>query len=367
MTLRDNALLFDITTRLALFVEGVKLGQMQEFNSVLASVDEELRRLFGKVEHKTLDGLSKAELNRLLLSLRKVQLRVYSAYTQKLLKALEDFMQLRLEMTAVAYASVKLSFLQPDEDFTQLSEDAAFDFIATQSEKETFAPLFGLAVILPTGKPSLWSTVKNAPIPANGLNLLPFVNTFARSAQASIENTIRKAYANRQTVAETLAELNGKRSTQGNSTVFAKLGRQANAVIDAAYSHVDQIVSQAVISAIFASYQWVSIIDDSTTHVCQEREGKTYRYGSGPIPPAHYGCRSVTVPLASLFDDFKPLTLYAWLKRQPRAVQEQFIGKEAAALLDTGKITAKDFAGLTIAKPLSLTQFKSKLELILTA
>lgn len=373
MAIRDSGLLFDVTTRLALFVENIKLGQMAEFNSVLASIDEELRKLLGRVNYKTLDGLSKAELNKLLVALRRSQLRIYSAYTEKLIKSLQDFMQLRLEVSAVAYASLKWNFLNLPGDkpftqanFKQLDEDKAFAFIAAQSELETFAPLFGLAAILPSGKNSLWSTIKNAPIPANGLYLLPFVQTFARSASASTENVIRRAYANRQTVAETLAELTGKSAVQGHSTQLAKIRNQANAVIETAFAHVDQISSAAIVSAIFARYQWVSVIDNSTTQFCRDHDGRVFRFGVGPIPPAHYKCRSITVPLASLFDDFKPPTLYAWLKRQPRSVQAEFIGKDAAALLSSGQISSKDFASLVVGRAMQLNQFKSKVGLILS-
>lgn len=364
MTKRDSALLFDITTRLALFVEALKLGQMQEFTAVLAAVDEELRKLFSKIEYKTLDGLTKAELNHLLLALRKAQTRIYTVYTDRLIRALQDFMQQRLEVSAIAYASAKHNFDSKDEPLT-FDTEGAFDYIKNESEALPFAPLFGLAVILPSGKPSLWSTIKNAPIPANGLNLLPFIQSFSRAAQASVENTIRKAYANKATVAETLAELNGKRTAQGNSTQFAKLQLQASAIIETSFSHVDQIVAQALLSALFSHYKWVSIMDGHTTTVCRERDNKVFRYGEGPVPPAHYRCRSVTVPLASILDDFDPPTLYAWLKAQPDAVQVEFLGDEAAALLNAGKLSAKDFANVFVVKPLKLNQFKSKLGLIL--
>lgn len=372
MTKRDNERLFDITTRLALFVEGIKLWQMAEFNAVLAAVDEELRRLLGRVEVKTMDGLSKAELNRLLLSLRRAQSQVYTAYTAKLIGSLEQFMRVRLDVGAIAYASAKFSFLANpgDEPFTQdtfttLSEAKAYAFIESQSEKETFAPLFGLGAILGGGA-GLWSTIKNAPIPANGSLLLPFVQTFARSAQASVENTVRKAYANRQSVAETLAEISGKRTAQGNSTQFAKIKAQADAVIETAFAHVDQISSQAIVSALFARYQWLSVIDGSTTTVCRERDEKIFRYGQGPVPPAHYKCRSITVPLASLFGDFKPPTLYAWLKRQPHSVLVDIVGKTVADLFKSGDMTAKEFGRLTIGSPSPINQFKSKLALILS-
>lgn len=360
----DNERLFDATVALALFVENIKLGQMREFNSVLAAIDEDLRKLLSRVEYKTLDGLSKAELNRLLLQLRRSQYRIYSAYTEKLIESLQEFMRVRLDVSAVVYASLKHSFDNNNEPLT-FDEDGAFEYIEGESQALPFSPLFGLAAILPSGKTSLWSNIKNAPIPANGLYLLPFVNTFARSAQASVENTIRKAYANRQTVAETLAEISGQSKPQGNSTQLAKIRNQANAVIETAFAHVDQISSAAVVSAIFARYQWISVMDGTTTPFCRDHNLRIFRYGAGPIPPAHYKCRSITVPLASQFGDFSPPTLYAWLKRQTRSLQIEFIGKDAAALLSSGEITSKDFTSLTVGKPMQLNQFKSKIGLIL--
>ncbi|URA06925.1 head morphogenesis protein [Xanthomonas phage Pfeifenkraut] len=364
MAITESGRLFDVTTRLALFVENVKLGQMQEFNAVLAAVEEDLRKTFARVNYKTLDGLSKAELNRLLLSLRKSQLRIYSAYTEKLIKSLQEFMQARLDVSAIVYGSIKHGF--STGEFEQFSEKRAYEYVEEQSGLLPFAPLFGLAAILPSGSKSLWSVIKNAPIPANGLYVLPFIQTFARSAQSSVENTIRKAYANRQTVAETLAELAGQRAVQGHSTQLAKIRNQANAVIETAFAHVDQISASAIVSAIYSRYMWLSVIDGNTTQFCRDHDGRIFRYGAGPIPPAHYKCRSVTVPLASQFDDFSPPTLYAWLKRQPRSVQAEFIGKDAAALLSSGQISSKDFASLIVGVPMQLKNFKSKVGLILS-
>lgn len=364
MALTESGRLFDITLRLALFVENIKLGQMREFNAVLAAVDEELRKLLNGVKYSTLDGLSKAELNRLLVALRRSQTRIYSAYSEKLIESLQEFMQLRLDVSAIAFASVKHSFDNNGEPL-EFDEDEAYDYIEDESEQLPFSPLFGLAAILPGGKTSLWSAIKNAPIPANGLYVLPFIQTFGRSAQASVENTIRKAWANKVPVQKLIAELSGERSPQGRSTQFAKIKAQANAVIETAFSHVDQISSQAITSALFNQYIWVSVIDSATTDVCLDRNGKVYRYGQGPIPPAHYRCRSTTAPLWSQLDDFSPPTLYAWLKKQSTALQREFLSADAVSALNKGELTAKDFAHVVIGRPLELNKFKSKTGLIL--
>jgi hypothetical protein len=363
--MNDSERLFDITTRLALFVEAIKLGQAREFDAVLQTVNEQVRKLLMRVQYKTLDGLTKAELNQLLVSLRRTQATIYSRYAEQLINSLQQFMQLRVQMSAMAYGSARWNSINGKQGAPkQLSEDQAFAFIAAQSDKETFSPLYGLAAILPDGKDSLWATIKNAPIPANGLYLLPFVSAFIKSAQASVENAVRKAYANKETVEVTIAEIGGEVAKQGASTQLAKIGMQAAAVVETSISHIDQIVAQAVASALFSHYQWHSIIDGSTTTVCRERDRQAYRYGQGPVPPAHYRCRSITVPLASLFDDFSVTSLYAWLKRQPRALQDEIVGSDIADALESGELTAKDFAKVKL-KALQLSQFKKKIGLVL--
>src|SRR5690349_6325276 len=105
MSKRDNEKLYDITLALALFVENIKIGQLLEFNAVLKDVDLELRKTLGQVKTKKLDGLTKAELSKLILTLRKAQLRIYSAYTEKLIRNRQAFMKMRLDVGAIAYGS----------------------------------------------------------------------------------------------------------------------------------------------------------------------------------------------------------------------------------------------------------------------
>ena len=84
------------------------------------------------------------------------------------------------------------------------SDEEAIKYLQEENNQTNVFPLFGLAAI--TGNNDrLWSAVTNAPIPANGLYLLPFVKTFTTSAQAGVENTIRKAWANGWTLQETIA------------------------------------------------------------------------------------------------------------------------------------------------------------------
>ena len=68
---------------------------------------------------------------------------------------------------------------------------------------------------------------------------------------------------------------------------------------------------------------------------------KIYVVGLGPIPPAHYRCRSTIVAYKS---GMKVPTSYGeWLKGQPLKVIEESLGKAKAQMFLTGKVKIDKF------------------------
>ena len=365
MALSDNMRLYDIATRSQVYIEGVKVQMAREFNFVLAELRIELNRLLNRVKYKTLDGLTKAELNRLVLSLRESQSRIYSKYTQQLIKQLKDFMAVNLEMNRRAYSLAHAEMNMEDGETTpKVPTDAqAIEYIKQQNESSNIIPLFGIASV--TGNNDrLWSAVTNAPIPANGLYLLPFVKTFATSAQAGVENTIRKAWSNGWTLQETIAELTGEDAKQGTSSQLQRVGVQASAVLATAVQHVSAIVGAGVVSALFGWYMWHSVMDSRTTEICSSRNHRRYRYGAGPIPPAHIRCRSHIAPIVGN-DDIAAETFYTWAVRQPENVQDDILGEANAEALRNGSLKEKDLERYE-PRPLTLEAFRRKINEILS-
>ena len=364
MKIADNRRLYDIATRHQVYIEGVKVQYAREFNFILAELRLEISRILARVKYKTLDGLTKAELNKLVVTLRESQSRIYSAYTQQILKQLKDFMRADLEMNRRAFVYAKFEFDEERYGKPQIPSDArAIKFLKEENNQANFIPLFGLAAI--TGNNDrLWSAVTNAPIPANGLYLVPFVKTFAVSAQASVENTIRKAWANGWTIEETLQEITGEDNKQGTSSQLQRVGVQASAVVATAVQHVSAIVGAGVVSALFGWYMWHSVMDSRTTEICISRNRKRYRFGQGPIPPAHIRCRSHIAPIVGM-DDIAAESFYTWAVNQPQDVQDDILGEADAEALRNGSLKEKDLAGFE-PRPLTLAEFRRKINEILS-
>ena len=361
MALSDNKRLYDIAVRQQVYVEGVKVQFAREFNFVLAELRIELNRLLNRVKYKTLDGLTKAELNKLVLSLRESQSRIYSKYTQQLIKQLKDFMAVNLEMNRRAYSLAHAEMNMEDGETTpKVPTDAqAIEYTKQQNESSNIIPLFGIASV--TGNNDrLWSAVTNAPIPANGLYLLPFVKTFATSAQAGVENTIRKAWSNGWTLQETIAKLTGEDAKQGTSSQLQRVGVQAGAVTATALQHVAAVAGAGAISALFGWYVWRSVMDSKTSEICTSRNRKRYRFGQGPIPPAHIRCRSHISPIVGN-DDIAAEAFYNWAVRQPANVQDDILGEANGESLRNGSLKEKDLSKYEATRPLTLEEFRRKI------
>lgn len=57
-------------------------------------------------------------------------------------------------------------------------------------------------------------------------------------------------------------------------------------------------------SGVIAAYQYSAILDDVTSGICRSLNGKIFKAGTQPIPPMHFNCRSLLVPITK-YEAFK--------------------------------------------------------------
>jgi len=58
-------------------------------------------------------------------------------------------------------------------------------------------------------------------------------------------------------------------------------------------------------SGVVNGYQFSAIMDGRTTAICSGLHGKKFVEGKQPIPPLHFNCRSILIPI-TIFEEFKP-------------------------------------------------------------
>lgn len=307
--------LFDAILRHQLYLEGLKAGQRPVFAEELAKVRREIVIALASMSIKDMGELNKSQLYGLIRSLRRSLAAIFDAETKAFLRFLESFI-----------AADRALWIQI--------------FAAT-----TGAPIAKLALAPAASK--LWTAATNAPMGANGILLEKFVEASRLSAINSVVNTLAQARANRWTLAETSARIVGTSQAKEKDGVLHRIANQQSAVTNTVLQHLSSEANHAVGKQGFAEYEWVSVLDDKTTPICRDRDGKRYAYGKGPLPPAHVGCRSTVMPIGVNTGEVDYLDTFAkWAKATPETV-----------LKDIFKDGEADVRNV---KPLNLESFKAK-------
>lgn len=158
--------------------------------------------------------------------------------------------------------------------------------------------------------------------------------------------------------------------------------RGAELVTRTAVSHVSNVARQTTYEEnddIISGVQWVATLDTRTSDLCKGLDGKVFPIDKGPRPPAHFRCRSSTVPVlkswrelgidvddapegtrASMNGAVAESTTYGeWLKSQPASVQDEALGKTKAQLFRKGGLTVDKFTDRTGAE-LTLDQLRER-------
>ena len=340
-----TASLFDAFTRHQVYLEGYKDGLDGRLDPILRGMFAQLRTALGGTNVENLGQLTKKRLNELIRTVQRLQLRRNDAFRAAMLKELRAFAQGDARMT--------LSVMEEVEGKTV---DEAYD-------AKDGLPLLGLLALRNNreGRARLWALIEAAPDPASGLTTRQLVNQYLSYVSRSVREIITRGYANGWTVRETMAAIFGTSKNRYKDGFTARARRQGAAMLHTAVQHVSQTAQAAVASIFYKAYEWVSVIDNATSDICRSRDGRIYLYGKGPLPPAHYRCRSTVVPVKQgVKGNAQPSTFYGWLVLQPAIVQNDVVGVSLGGGLRSGRVTAEGLGKYRTRKRLTLAQFLAK-------
>lgn len=146
--------------------------------------------------------------------------------------------------------------------------------------------------------------------------------------------------------------------------------RQLDALVRTATNHASSVARSVTYkqnSELLDGYQWVATLDSRTTMICGSRDGKIFQEGSGPMPPAHWNCRSTTIPIIKKEFDLgakakgaRPSrgatgakvvsgqkTYGGWLKGQPKEFVDEALGVQRSTLFRSGRLPIDRFVDPT--------------------
>jgi len=191
-----------------------------------------------------------------------------------------------------------------------------------------------------------------------------------------VREVIRMGYVDGKTTEQIVREIRGTRTTSG---IMDQSRRGANAAVRTALAHTANVARNEVYRAnrkLIKGVEWVSTLDGRTSAICRARDGKMWPVDSGPRPPAHPNCRSSTIPVVKSYRQLGlkgtdkgtrasmngqvsgELNYDQWLRKQPKAFQDEVLGVSKAKLFRDGLTVDKfvDRAG----NELTLDQLKAR-------
>lgn len=224
------------------------------------------------------------------------------------------------------------------------------------------------------------STVEARKI-SNAITLQPFegalfnqwVSSLVLSDRNRVERTITRGVASGMSIDDILRSVVGTRRAGYSDGILSTTRSQAEALIRTTTTHVFNSARELFYLAnqrYFSFLRWESILDAKTSAICRSRDGALTPIGVNALPlgsralyppdarpPAHFNCRSIMVAFldnqSSLFGGTdrqseigpvpRQVTYNEWLRRQPRAFQEEVLGKTRAALFRKGGLTMNSF------------------------
>lgn len=180
-------------------------------------------------------------------------------------------------------------------------------FFSQQMKDLTYQEPITLRNIVDTTIPVTVSTVvPSAPLlkamvtakPFEGRIMADWVDTLATDDIRRMENAIQLGMVAGEPMDTIAKRVVGSGSLKGSDGTTELTRRQVQAVTRTAVQHIANNARNEFFkenSDLFSMERFVATLDSRTTPVCRAEDGKQYPVGKGPIPPLHYGCRSLRV------------------------------------------------------------------------
>lgn len=168
-----------------------------------------------------------------------------------------------------------------------------------------------LSLVLPTAA-ALSAIVTSRPFQGRVLR------EWARGLEATdlrrIQDAIQLGLVEGDSIDQIVTRVRGTRAT-GFAGPLQTSRRNAQAIVRTAVIHVSNAARESVFIAnsdVILGLKWTAVLDGRTTPICMSRDGKVASIGgnilppgfpklvpNGARPPAHFGCRSIMIPIIS--------------------------------------------------------------------
>jgi SPP1 gp7 family putative phage head morphogenesis protein len=344
-----NKALIEMATRHAIYLESLKAHNLNDYDAFLKEMAKVIKARLGGED---LTAFARDRLER-TLELVAADLRTITSQASKTLR------------------------------------DQATDLAAYESgfETKSLSGLTQAEFVLPTAA-QLAAAVLYTPLAqiqgaAGSMNLEAAMKRWGDDVIAQVQSAIQGGYYRGETTDQIIRSLLGTVKGRYTDGELARVKRDLESVVRTGLQHAANQARNQVWtnnSDIVKKWRFVATLDLKTSRQCQALDKTTWPLGQGPLPPLHYRCRSTSVAkLDDAFDALEEgaermardpetgksglvdnkLSYYDWLKRQDLLYVQSVLGKDRAALLLKGGLSAERFAALQLDRqfqPMSLAK-----------
>jgi len=197
--------------------------------------------------------------------------------------------------------------------------------------------------------------------PFQGRLLKSWFSDLTADQKTKINTTIRLGLTEGQTTDQIIRRIRGTKARQYRDGALEITRHHAESITRTAIAHVSDRASNDMWMGnadIIKGLKYVATLDGRTSAICRSRDNKVYALGKSPYLPAHFNCRSRVVPYlgetsikgtrASEIGQVPQDLKYGdWLKKQPKATQEDVLGVSKAKLFREGGLSIDKFSDST--------------------
>ena len=329
----------DKYTRHAHYLEQYYNGQASKIDKYLNKIAKELRLELTKTQTVT----SQARITKLLAFTEGLVLEQLGMFT--------DGLNEQIPLFAESEADFASSTLKLEGDF------------------ETVIPAPGQIMAAVNARPF------------NNRLLKDYLTGFSKDQAALVKQAVSSGFYEGQTTQEIVRGIVGTKSQGFKNGVLNISRTSGERMVRTALNHTSSVAKNKFFEDnidLIPYYEWVATLDSRTSPICRSRDGKVWKVGKGPLPPAHYNCRSSTVPLlknqvnkdgtkkliggkrASVDGPVSAdLNYNDWLKNQSKSFQVDVLGETKTDLFRKGGLTMDKFVN-NKGQELTLDQLKTK-------
>ena len=236
-----------------------------------------------------------------------------------------------------------------------------------------------VAIDLVTPAPSLLQSIATSR-PMEGRLLGDWWKGLARATQERVTSQINIGLVQGESVPQIMRRLRGTRASGFRDGAMQATRRQAQAIVRTSVAHVTNQANEITYRSnpdVIKGVRFLATLDSRTTITCASLDGQEFLPDEGPRPPLHMNCRSRTVPVTKSWREMgldadelpkstrasmngqvpEDMTYGQWLKRQPKGIQNEVLGRGRAEIFRRGKVSIDKFVDNKL-RPISLERLQ---------